>query len=53
MAIDTAIEILTLILATMRKYHKIVKIVKAWNGMNSFGSMLQISELIKSESEEK
>lgn len=52
MAIDTIIETLTLILTTMRKYQKIVKIVKAWNGMNSFDSMLHISELIKSESEE-
>jgi hypothetical protein len=37
-ALDIAIE-------TMRKYQKIQTIVKAWNDMNSFDSMVQISEV--------
>ena len=36
--LETAIE-------TMRKYQKIQTIVKAWNDMNSFDSMVQISEV--------
>ena len=32
---------------TMRKYQKIEQIVKAWNDMNSFDSMVQISKVIK------
>ncbi len=31
----------------MRKYQKIEKIVKAWNDMNSFDSMKQISEVLE------
>ncbi len=30
----------------LRKYQKIQTIVKAWNDMNSFDSMVQISEVI-------
>lgn len=47
MTIDRVIETLTLALTTMRKYQKIEKIVKAWNNVNSFDSMKQISEVIK------
>lgn len=32
---------------TMRKYQKIAEIVKAWNDMNSFDSMLKISEVLE------
>ena len=32
---------------TMRKYQKIKEIVKAWNDMNSFDSMLKISEVLE------
>ena len=32
---------------TMRKYQKIKEIVKAWNDMNSFDSMMQISEVLE------
>ncbi len=32
---------------TMRKYQKIEKIAKAWNDMNSFDSMKQISEVLE------
>lgn len=32
---------------TMRKYEKIQAIVKAWNDMNSFDSMKQISEVLE------
>ena len=39
-AVKTAIE-------TMRKYQKIEGIVKAWNDMNSFDSMEQISEVLE------
>ena len=39
-AYDVAIE-------TMRKYQKIQNIVKAWNDMNSFDSMVQISEVVE------
>lgn len=38
--VETAIE-------TMRKYQKIQTIVKAWNDMNSFDSMVQISEVLE------
>lgn len=38
--IETAIE-------TMRKYQQIEQIVKAWNDMNSFDSMVQISEVVE------
>jgi ribonucleotide reductase beta subunit family protein with ferritin-like domain len=31
----------------MRKYQKITEIVKAWNDMNSFDSMVQISEVLE------
>jgi ribonucleotide reductase beta subunit family protein with ferritin-like domain len=31
----------------MRKYQKITEIVKAWNDMNSFDSMLKISEVLE------
>jgi ribonucleotide reductase beta subunit family protein with ferritin-like domain len=31
----------------MRKYQKISEIVKAWNDMNSFDSMVQISEVLE------
>lgn len=34
-------------LDTMRKYQKIEQIVKAWNDMNSFDSMYQISKVVK------
>ena len=37
---DVAIE-------TMRKYQKIEQIVKSWNDMNSFDSMVQISEVVE------
>lgn len=47
MAIDKVIETLTLTLTIMRKYQKIEQIVKAWNNVNSFNSMKQISEVIK------
>lgn len=33
--------------ATMRKYQKISEIVKAWNDMNSFDSMVQIREVLE------
>jgi len=36
---------------TMRKYQKIEEIVKAWNDMNSFDSMKQISEVLEDGSE--
>lgn len=36
-------------LETMSKYQKIEKIVKAWNDMNSFDSMKQISEVLEDE----
>ena len=39
-ALDAAID-------TMRKYQKIEQIVKAWNDMNSFDSMKQISEVLE------
>ncbi len=39
-SMKTAIEI-------MRKYQKIQEIVKAWNDMNSFDSMLKISEVLE------
>lgn len=32
---------------TMQKYQKIKEIVKAWNDMNSFDSMAQISEVLE------
>jgi hypothetical protein len=32
---------------TMRKYQKISEIVKAWNDMNSFDSMVQIREVLE------
>ena len=41
-ALDMAVDI-------MRKYKKIQTIVKAWNDMNSFDSMVQISEVIANE----
>ena len=31
----------------LRKYQKITEIVKAWNDMNSFDSMLKISEVLE------
>lgn len=31
----------------LRKYQKITEIVKAWNDMNSFDSMVQISEVLE------
>jgi ribonucleotide reductase beta subunit family protein with ferritin-like domain len=31
----------------MRKYQKITEIVKAWNDMNSFDSMVQIREVLE------
>ena len=34
---------------TMRKYQKIEQIVKAWNDMNPFDSMVQISEVVEDE----
>lgn len=33
----------------MRKYQKITEIVKAWNDMNSFDSMVQIREVLEDE----
>lgn len=39
-SLKTAIE-------TMRKYQKIEQVVKAWNDMNSYDSMKQISEVVK------
>lgn len=42
---DTAI-------ATMRKYQRIQEIVKAWNDMNSFDSMVQISEVLEDGNDE-
>ena len=39
-SIDVAVNI-------MRKYQKIEQIVKAWNDMNSFDSMKQISEVLE------
>lgn len=39
-AFEVAIDI-------MRKYQKIKEIVKAWNDMNSFDSMVQISEVLE------
>jgi hypothetical protein len=62
MTIDEAIEIinhyldypkeevrkaLLVAIETMRKYQKIEEIVKAWNDMNSFDSMLKISEVLE------
>jgi len=41
-SIDVAVNI-------MCKYQKIQTIVKAWNDMNSFDSMVQISEVIEDE----
>lgn len=38
--------------ATMRKYQKIVEIVKAWDDMNSFDSMLKISEVLEDRNED-
>ncbi|MBR6289333.1 MAG: hypothetical protein IKR19_08360 [Acholeplasmatales bacterium] len=35
------------VIDNMHKYKKIEKIVKAWTGMNSFNSMVQISEVIE------
>lgn len=35
------------IINTMRKYQKIEQIVKSWNDMNSFDSMLKISEVLE------
>jgi hypothetical protein len=37
---------------TMRKYQKIVEIVKAWDDMNSFDSMLKISEVLEDRNED-
>ena len=37
----------TIVINTMRKYQKIEEIVKAWNDMNSFDSMKQISEVLE------
>ena len=39
-ALDGAIDII-------HKYQKIEQIVKAWNDMNSFDSMLRISEVLE------
>ena len=39
-ALDDAIEII-------QKYQRIQEIVKAWNDMNSFDSMKQISEVVE------
>ena len=40
-------ETLDVAISTMRKYQKIQTIVKAWNDMNSFDSMVQISEVLE------
>ena len=40
-------EAYELAIDTMRKYQKIQTIAKAWNDMNSFDSMVQISEVIE------
>lgn len=44
---QTNVEAVKTALNTMRKYQKIEQIVKAWNDMNSFDSMVQISEVVK------
>lgn len=64
MTIDTAIDIIEnptdyfpkdieetkhFMVETMRKYQKIEQIVKAWNDMNSFDSMVQISEVVEND----
>jgi hypothetical protein len=41
------IESLESAITIMRKYQKITEIVKAWNNMNSFDSMLKISEVLE------
>lgn len=60
MTIDEAIETLldtrsygtadiakSVAIETMQKYQKITEIVKLWNDMNSFDSMLQIREVLE------
>ena len=42
-----ACEAFEMAIDTMRKYQKIKEIVKAWNDMNSFDSMVQISEVLE------
>ena len=42
-------EQLKVAISIMHKYQKIEKIVKAWNDMNSFDSMKQISEVMNND----
>jgi hypothetical protein len=41
------ISVLHKVIDAMRKYQKIEKIIEAWNDMNSFDSMKQISEVLE------
>ena len=43
----TAIDACELAIETIHKYQKIQEIVKGWNDMNSFDSMVQISEVVE------
>jgi hypothetical protein len=44
---DNKIKALSEALVIIHKYEKIEQIVKAWNDMNSFDSMTQISEVLE------
>lgn len=45
--LEEDIEAYDVAMNTMRKFQRIQEIVKAWNDMNSFDSMVQISEVLE------